>query len=90
MSMSLVNPLGAGMVKRGSMLNLSVPGSRYRLWKPEVTPILNGGVFVSLRIDHLRGFFASNDHASLQISFRADGSVESASSSIALQEAHHE
>lgn len=50
-----------------------------------MTPISNGGIFVSLRIDHLCGFFASNDHASLQISFRADSSEESASSLIALQ-----
>lgn len=60
-------------------------GSKYRTWKPEVTPALNGGVFVSLRIDHLRGILASDDHASLEVTFRADGTVESARSSIALQ-----
>lgn len=60
-------------------------GSKYRTWKPEVTPVLNGGVFVSLRIDHLRGMLASDDHASLEVTFREDGTVESARSSIALQ-----
>ena len=60
-------------------------GSTYRTWKPEVTPIVNGGVFVSLRIDHLRGAFASDDHASLSVTFDKDGHVESAKSSLALQ-----
>ncbi|MDB4354122.1 hypothetical protein N9Z02_02345 [Akkermansiaceae bacterium] len=60
-------------------------GSTYRTWKPEVTPMVNGGVFVSLRIDHLRGAFASDDHASLSVTFDKDGHVESAKSSLALQ-----
>lgn len=77
--------LGGRDGKKGKYAELECSGSRYSVWKPEVTPILNGGVFVSLRVDHLRGFFASNDYASLQVSFRADGSVELARSSIALQ-----
>jgi len=60
-------------------------GSSYRTWKPEITPTVNGGVFVSLRIDHLRGAFASDDHASLAVTFDAEGNVETAKSSLALQ-----
>ena len=77
--------LGGWDGKRQKYAEFERSGSKYRTWKPEVTPVLNGGVFVSLRIDHLRGMLASDDHASLEITFRADGTVESARSSIALQ-----
>ncbi|HYF34325.1 MAG TPA: hypothetical protein VD994_03455, partial [Prosthecobacter sp.] len=36
-------------------------------------------------IDHRRGFMASDDHASLELSFAPDGSLVSAQSSLALQ-----
>jgi hypothetical protein len=38
-----------------------------------------------VRIDHRRGFMASDDHASLELSFAPDGSLVSAQSSLALQ-----
>ncbi|MGC6427675.1 MAG: hypothetical protein ACON5H_11870 [Akkermansiaceae bacterium] len=77
--------LGGWDGKKEKYAEFERSGSKYRTWKPDVTPALNGGVFVSIRIDHLRGMFASDDHASLEVTFRADGTVESARSSIALQ-----
>ncbi|MDP0491548.1 MAG: hypothetical protein Q7Q71_10895 [Verrucomicrobiota bacterium JB023] len=60
-------------------------GSKYRTWKPEVTAMLDGGIFISLRIDHLRGVFASDDHAILQVTLDRHGNITEASSSMALQ-----
>jgi hypothetical protein len=42
-------------------------------------------MFVSIRIDNIRGVFAANDHASLEITFDSTGRVVSARSSISLQ-----
>ncbi|MGJ8695120.1 MAG: hypothetical protein ACSHYF_02300 [Verrucomicrobiaceae bacterium] len=77
--------LGGWDAKEGKYADFVRSGSQYRTWKPEITPTLDGGVYVSVRIDHLRGRFASDDHASLEVTFDADGVVESARSSIALQ-----
>jgi hypothetical protein len=60
-------------------------GSTYRTFRPEVTPTPNGGLFVSIRIDHVRGIFSSNDHATLEITVNANGGIESAQSNIAIQ-----
>lgn len=77
--------MGGWKDKRGKAARFEVSGSTYRCWKPEVSPTPKGGIFISLRLDHLRGIFASDDHASLEITFDKDGNVVSASSSIALQ-----
>lgn len=60
-------------------------GSHYRTWKPEVTAMLDGGLFISMRIDHMRGLFASDDHASLQVTIDKNGNVVQAQSSMAFQ-----
>ena len=60
-------------------------GSKYRTWKPEVTPMLDGGLFISMRIDHLRGLFAADDHASLQVTLDKNGNIVAAQSSMAFQ-----
>lgn len=77
--------MGGWKDKSGKAARFEVSGSTYRCWKPEVSPTPLGGIFISLRIDHLRGIFASDDHASLEITFDKDGNVVSARSSIALQ-----
>jgi hypothetical protein len=74
-----------GWNDKGKYAEFERSGSIYRTWRPEITPMVNGGVFVSLRVDHLRGVFASDDHASLEVTFAPDGTVESARSSLALQ-----
>jgi len=76
--------LGPGGWK-GDTVSYSLSGSDYRTYKPEVSPTPDGGIFVSIRIDHLRGWLASNDHAVLEITVAPSGAIASAQSSLALQ-----
>jgi hypothetical protein len=82
---TLGRSLGGWQDKSGKAAKFEISGSKYRSWKPEVTPTPTGGIFVSIRIDHLRGLLASDDHASLEVTFDKQGNVLSARSSIALQ-----
>ena len=75
-----------GWKKRGNTAaEYSLSGSDYRTYKPEVSPTPDGGIFVSVRIDHLRGWLASNDHAVLEITVSPKGALASAQSTIAIQ-----
>jgi hypothetical protein len=60
-------------------------GASYRTYKPEVSPTPDGGLFISVRIDYVRGWLASNDHAVLEITVTPKGSIASAQSNIAIQ-----
>ena len=60
-------------------------GATYRTYKPEVSPTPEGGIFVSVRIDHVRGWLSSDDHAMLEITLNAKGVIVSAQSNIAIQ-----
>ncbi|MBK8095351.1 MAG: hypothetical protein IPK32_26110 [Verrucomicrobiaceae bacterium] len=77
--------LGGWNCKRGKATEYQISGASYRTYKPEISPSPDGGIFVSVRIDHLRGFFASDDHASLEMSFSSSGALVSAQSNMALQ-----
>ena len=77
--------LGGWDAKGGKAADYEITGVPYRTWRPHVTPTLDGGIFISVRIDHLRGFLASDDHASLEIGFDRDGEIVSAQSTIGLQ-----
>lgn len=81
----LGNSLGGwdGRGKKAAEYPLS--GATYRTYRPEVTPTPDGGIFISLRIDHVRGWLSSNDHAVLEITVDKAGKVASAQSSIAIQ-----
>jgi len=74
-----------GWKKRGSMAEYELSGATYRTFRPEVSPTPDGGLYISIRIDHVRGWLASNDHAVLEITVGKDGGVNSAKSSIAIQ-----
>jgi hypothetical protein len=74
-----------GWKKRGSTAEYELSGSTYRTFRPEVSPTPDGGLYVSIRIDHVRGWLASNDHAVLEITVGKDGGITSAKSSIAIQ-----
>ena len=67
------------------VVDYELSGSQYRTHKPEITPSPDGGIFLSIRIDHRRGWLASDDHAVLEVTFNADGSVSSAQSTLAIQ-----
>ncbi len=75
-----------GWTKRGNKAaEYPLSGSSYRTYKPEVSPTPDGGIFVSLRIDHMRGMLASDDHAVLEITISEKGTIVSAQSNIAIQ-----
>jgi hypothetical protein len=75
-----------GWTKRGKQVaEYPLSGATYRTYKPEVTLTPDGGLFASLRIDHVRGWLSSNDHAVLEITIAPNGNIESAQSTIAIQ-----
>ncbi|MEO7099632.1 MAG: hypothetical protein ABI162_09750 [Luteolibacter sp.] len=75
-----------GWNKRGNTsAEYPLSGSGYRTYKPEVSPTPDGGIFVSVRIDHVRGWLASDDHAILEITVNSKGMIASAQSNIAIQ-----
>ncbi|HCN27433.1 MAG TPA: hypothetical protein DIT64_01310 [Verrucomicrobiales bacterium] len=77
--------LGGWVARKGQAAEYKISDAGYRTYQPEVSPSPDGGIYVSVRIDHRRGVFASDDHASLELSFAADGTLVSAQSSLALQ-----
>lgn len=77
--------LGGWDGKKEQMAEYEMAGNRYRSYRPDVTPTPDGGAYISVRIDHVRGFFASDDHASLEMTIDAKGRVVSTKSSISIQ-----
>lgn len=77
--------LGGWRKSSNQVAEYPLSGATYRTYKPEISPTPDGGIFVSLRIDHVRGWLSSNDHAVLEITVGADGVIASAQSSIAIQ-----
>jgi hypothetical protein len=58
----------------------------FRTYKPEITTAPDGGVFISVRVDHLRGMFSADDHASIEMSFAPDGTLLSSQAALSIQE----
>lgn len=79
------NTLGGWSKRSGQAAEYPLSGATYRTYKPEVSPTPDGGLFVSLRIDHVRGWLSSDDHAVLEITIDRTGNIASAQSSIAIQ-----
>ena len=77
--------LGGWNKRDKSAAEYPLSGSDYRTYKPEVSPTPDGGIFISVRIDHIRGWLASDDHAILEITVSPKGAIASAQSSIAIQ-----
>jgi hypothetical protein len=77
--------LGGWKKIKGSAAEYPLSGSDYRTYKPEISPTPDGGIFISIRIDHIRGWLASDDHAILEITVDAKGAIVSAQSTIAIQ-----
>jgi hypothetical protein len=75
-----------GWKKRASHTEVyTLSGAKYRTYKPEITPTPDKGIFISIRIDHVRGWLSSDDHAILEITVDKEGRLISAQSSIAIQ-----
>ena len=77
--------LGGWKARKGKAAEYEISEATYRTYQPEMSPSPDGGIFVSIRIDHVRGFMATDDHASLELSFASDGTLVTAQSSLALQ-----
>ncbi|MEO5714234.1 MAG: hypothetical protein ABIT37_12175 [Luteolibacter sp.] len=77
--------LGGWTKRSNQSAEYPLSGSSYRTYKPEVSPTPDGGIFVSVRIDHVRGWLASDDHAILEITVNSKGMIASAQSNIAIQ-----
>lgn len=77
--------LGGWTKRANQAAEYPLSGSSYRTYKPEVSPTPDGGIFVSVRIDHIRGMLASDDHAILEITVNDKGMIVSAQSNIAIQ-----
>lgn len=82
---SLGDRLGGWNKKGRTAAEYALSGATYRTYRPEITPTPDGGIFVSLRIDHVRGWLSSDDHAVLEITVSKDGMMSSAQSTIAIQ-----
>jgi hypothetical protein len=79
------NSLGGWAKRGGKAAEYPLSGATYRTYKPEISPTPDGGLFVSLRIDHVRGWLSSDDHAVLEITIDRGGNIQSAQSTIAIQ-----
>jgi hypothetical protein len=77
--------LGGWTKKDKAAAEYPLSGSIYRTYKPEISPTPDGGIFVSVRIDYLRGWLSSDDHAVLEVTVSPKGGITSAQSSIAIQ-----
>jgi hypothetical protein len=82
---SLGKSLGGWNKQAGKVAEYPLSGANYRTYRPEVTPTPDGGLFISIRIDHVRGWLSSDDHAMLEITVDREGKVITAQSSIAIQ-----
>lgn len=82
---ALGEKLGGWSKRSNQAAEYPLSGSTYRTYKPEISPTPDGGIFVSLRIDHVRGWLSSDDHAMLEIVVSNKGQIASAQSSIAIQ-----
>lgn len=77
--------LGGWTKRDNQAAEYPLSGTVYRTYKPEVSPTPDGGIFVSIRIDHVRGWLSSDDHAILEITISPTGMIASAQSNIAIQ-----
>lgn len=78
-------PLGGWNKRSARAAEYPLSGATYRTYKPEVSPTPDGGLFVSVRIDHVRSWLSSDDHATLEITINSAGMIVGAQSNIAIQ-----
>lgn len=77
--------LGGWKKIKGTAAEYSLSGADYRTYKPEISPTPDGGIFISVRIDNMRGWLSNDDHASLEITVDSKGVIASAQSTVAIQ-----
>lgn len=77
--------IGGWKKEGGKAAEYKFSESDYRTYKPEITQAPDGGIFISMRVDHVRGMFSADDHASLEMNFGPDGEMLSAQAYISIQ-----
>lgn len=82
---ALGDSLGGWKTHSKKYAQYTISGVKYRTYRPESTVTPDGGTYVSIRIDHVRGWFSSDDHAILEITVDRNGHIISAQSNIAIQ-----
>ncbi|MEZ4307316.1 MAG: hypothetical protein R3F14_04635 [Polyangiaceae bacterium] len=70
----LHDEVGGWHHKGGAAIELASQGSNYRMWRPDISEE-NGGAFISMKMDHIRGGGSLDDHAQINLHFGADGSL---------------
>lgn len=83
---ALGKSLGGWNKEKGKAAEYKFSESEYRSYKPEISRSPDGGIFISMRVDHVRGMFSADDHASLEMSFSPEGTLLSAQAYISIQE----
>lgn len=78
--------IGGWKKEGGKAAEYKFSESDYRTYKPEITQAPDGGIFISMRVDHVRGMFSADDHASLEMNFGPDGEMLSAQAYISIQD----
>jgi hypothetical protein len=79
------NSLGGWKKRDKQVAEYPLSGATYRTYRPEVSPTPDGGIFVSVRIDHVRGWLSTDDHAILEVTINDKGGIVAARSNIAIQ-----
>lgn len=79
------NSLGGWKKRDKQVAEYPLSGATYRTYRPEVSQTPDGGIFVSVRIDHVRGWLSTDDHAILEVTINDKGGIVSARSNIAIQ-----
>lgn len=77
--------LGGWKKEGGKAAEYKFSEAEYRTYKPEISEAPDGGVFISVRVDHVRGLFSADDHASLEMSFGPDGTLLSSQAAVSIQ-----
>lgn len=77
--------LGGWKKRDKQVAEYPLSGATYRTYRPEVSPTPDGGIFVSVRIDHVRGWLSTDDHAILEVTINDKGAIVAARSNIAIQ-----
>jgi hypothetical protein len=70
--------------KDGTAAEYDSGGSNYRTYQPTVSMTPAGGLFISTKIDHIRGA-AQDDHNQLEMEFDRDGHIVSTRSVMTIQ-----
>lgn len=76
--------LGGWRHKDGTAAEYKSSGSNYRTYKPTTSNPAGGGLFLSTKIDHIRGA-AKDDHCQLEMTFDAQGTLVSWRNRVQIQ-----